>query len=765
MDVEALTALLAARPDAVATPEPRSLDELAQRLSADRSVRRALQQLSVPALQLIEVVQALGDGCRRGELERLLDVEHSTLDPLLATLRGLALAWVDRDTIRVTGALLHVTADPLALGDPAEVLLAPLTVEQLRVVGTGWGVVAQPRKAEWMRALVEILSGPDRGRAALSEAPPEAAEAAELLACHGPRARAPLEAALSDTRFGRAPDAVTSWLATHGFLLPSGWNEGQMPREVALAIRGEDYHPPLLVDAPVLVTAARPGPPAPAAATSLVDGVRRLLMTLGVRPAQQLAAGGVGVRELRRLGKELGAPESDVRLWLELCVAAELVRLPDSDVLPTHEADRWLAATPGVALTMLHSAWRRIGPVPTHRVDGDGKLLPALDGAGASPIGPPLRRDLLAALDELPDGVAVTELDSLAGLLAWRHPLRYVDAEFLGPHLDATWAEAQRLGLVDGGALTALGRAAAAGSSEDLAAAAEQLLPPPVEHATFLPDLTAIVSGPPSTALAGLLDAVADRESRDTASTWRLSPTSVRRAFDAGHTADGLVRQLSDVADRALPQPVEYLVADAARRHGLLQVRPVGCCVCIGDEALATEIAHHRRLAPLGMRLLAPTVLASTEPVEPTLQALRAAGYSPVQQSATGETVVERVEPRRAPELGGRRVRVPEPPDAAAVARRLVGRLVGRAAEADPLGFEPFLDAAAALDDVEVRLLGYAIEHHLPVCIDYVNASGNRTERVIEPIQLIFDALQAWCRLRDDERVFRLDRILSVSPA
>jgi predicted DNA-binding transcriptional regulator YafY len=154
-------------------------------------------------------------------------------------------------------------------------------------------------------------------------------------------------------------------------------------------------------------------------------------------------------------------------------------------------------------------------------------------------------------------------------------------------------------------------------------------------------------------------------------------------------------------------------------------------------------------------------VLASAEPVEPTLRALRAAGYSPVQQSATGETVVERVEPRRAPEPGGRRVRIPEPPDAAAVARRLAGG----ADEPDPLEFEPFLDAAAALDDVEVRLLGYAIEHHLPVCIEYVNAAGNLTERVIEPIQLIFDALHAWCRLRDDERVFRLGRILSVSPA
>ncbi|MQA16690.1 MAG: WYL domain-containing protein [Pseudonocardiaceae bacterium] len=766
MDAGTLTALVAARPDTVAAPEPRSLDELAQRLSADGSVRRAVQQLPVPAIQLLEVLQALGDGCRRGELDRFCDVDPGTLDGLLATLSRLALAWPERDTIRITAALAHFTADPLALGDPADTLLAPLTVEQLRSIGAEYAVPAQPRKAEWVRALVDILSDPARVRAALADAAPEAAEPAELLAWHGPRARGPVEAALSRYGFGRAPDPVTTWLATHGFVLPSGWNQGQMPREVALAIRGEDYHPPLLVEAPVLATAARSGQPAPTAATSIVDGVRRLLVTIGARPAQQLAAGGVGVRELRRLAKELHATEGDVRLWLELAVSGGLARLHDSTVLPTPDADHWLTSTPGAALALLHRAWHCIGPVPSHRVDGDGKTLPALDGSGAGPMGPPLRRDLLAALAELPAGTAVTDLDTLIDLLAWRHPLRYVDADVLGPHLVGTWTEAQRLGLLDDGALTALGRAAAAGSHDELAAVAEQLLPAPVEHATFLPDLTAIVSGPPSTALTELLDAVADRESHDTASTWRLSPTSVRRALDAGHGPDELVARLSEVADRALPQPVHYLITDAARRHGQLQVHPVACCVCTGDEALAAEIAHHRALAKLGIRRLAPTVLASAEPVERTLTLLREAGYSPVRQSDTGQTVLERVEPRRAPALTGPRRRSSPPTDPAAVASRLAD---GAEVELDPLELgsdtEFVLEAAEALDGAQARLLAHAIEHQVPVCIEYVSGSGGRSERVIEPIQLVFDALQAWCRLRDDERIFRLDRIRSVSPA
>jgi predicted DNA-binding transcriptional regulator YafY len=72
--------------------------------------------------------------------------------------------------------------------------------------------------------------------------------------------------------------------------------------------------------------------------------------------------------------------------------------------------------------------------------------------------------------------------------------------------------------------------------------------------------------------------------------------------------------------------------------------------------------------------------------------------------------------------------------------------------------------SAPDLDDAQARLLAHAIEHGSPVRIDYVSTSGNHTQRVIEPIALFFDALQAWCRLRDDERVFRLGRIRAVAP-
>lgn len=53
--------------------------------------------------------------------------------------------------------------------------------------------------------------------------------------------------------------------------------------------------------------------------------------------------------------------------------------------------------------------------------------------------------------------------------------------------------------------------------------------------------------------------------------------------------------------------------------------------------------------------------------------------------------------------------------------------------------------------------------------ITYVDKNGERTQRIITPRQLIglsdYIYLQAWCHLRNDERSFRLDRVLEMQIA
>lgn len=61
-----------------------------------------------------------------------------------------------------------------------------------------------------------------------------------------------------------------------------------------------------------------------------------------------------------------------------------------------------------------------------------------------------------------------------------------------------------------------------------------------------------------------------------------------------------------------------------------------------------------------------------------------------------------------------------------------------------------------------------AVENQTPIRIEYLDVGGRETVRVIEPHQVVLGPngsyVAGWCRLREDERWFRLDRIHTVEP-
>jgi hypothetical protein len=266
-------------------------------------------------------------------------------------------------------------------------------------------------------------------------------------------------------------------------------------------------------------------------------------------------------------------------------------------------------------------------------------------------------------------------------------------------------------------------------------------------------------------------------------------------------TVDLLERLRAVAVGATLPQPLEYLVGDVARRHGAVRVRTVGCVVHSDDTALLAELAAGRSLAALGLTVLAPTVLTSTASPAQTLAALRKAGYAPLSEDASGTVRIERPPRRRldAPVRSGV-TRLPRQParkstvDALALAEKLLARglpaepvpaghtATGRAAAEPVVGqleitilppqqrnpLNPALviaQEAAHLSQDEVRWLAHAVEEGTPVRISYTDGQGVTTRRVIEPAELNGNVIEAWCRLREDERGFLLERIDSVRPA
>jgi hypothetical protein len=317
------------------------------------------------------------------------------------------------------------------------------------------------------------------------------------------------------------------------------------------------------------------------------------------------------------------------------------------------------------------------------------------------------------------------------------------------------------LGVVAGDRLTALGELLVAdGEPAPLAARAAELLPDTRGLLVVQSDLTALVSGQPTAATARLLAACAVPENRDAAGVWRFTPASVRSALDTGWTVDELRSELVEASGRPLPQPVDYLFADVARRHGSIKARAT--CTCLtGAEAEIIEIAHTRGLNKLRLSQIAPTVLISPLAVDTVLTGLRAAGFSPMPEGTDGALVVPaHPAPRRRQQP--RQVRERRRIDAEVLAARLVGT-TDATRTASPV-YTRVARLAQQLDPGEVALLADAIENERDVHIRYRNKDGNHSVRDIAPMQLVDRWVHAWCYLRSGEREFALHGIESVGP-
>ncbi len=781
LDPDRLARLLALRPEALTKPVPRHLGELAGRLQGRFGVAEAFQSVPLPALQALETMHAYG--CRtRAELAELLGEDG--LDDALTTLADRALAWEYDGQLAVAGEVAAGIGYPLRLGPGAAELLTQRTVADLRGIAAELGQSGPPLKKNLIGALATFYGDAERIRALAGRAPAETREVLDALAWHGPL--------LSDPTGGYGGSAGSrhhgpqAWAVRHGLLVPDGWHQLVMPREVALALRGPDWRPPF-----------DPWPPSPdtrpaaadavareaaAAAGALVDQINALL---AAGPIARLKAGGVGTREQRRLARLIGVDEAAVRLAIELAAAAGLLASTPDEVLPTEAYDDWSAAEPPERLPPLLVAWYRLPAAPWQ----DGAAL-ARDPVGR--LMPDLRSQLLAAVAAVPPGQGVADESYLTTAVCWAAPVLAGAFEEPGEFIGPLWREAARLGLVAHGCLTPLGRALVALDADALGQAARALLDAATGTAIFQADLTAVVPGVPSATLARLLDSAADRESRGTASTWRFTAGSVRRALDAGRSAPELLDALRAAATGGtLPQPLEYLLTDVARRHGQLRVRTVGCVLHAADPAILAELLASRALARLRLRELAPTVLSSAASRKDTLVALRSAGYAPVGEDASGEPLVERVDRRRAvaparqrtvrrasareladpAELAKVLLEAPQPAESSS-ARAAGGTRQGSVTVVDfgrPADAGDTLAAvqsrATGLDEDEQRLLAHAIDTGGAVRIGYVDGDGRSTVRVIEEIELIGTAIEAWCRLREDERMFMLNRIEAVAPA
>jgi Helicase conserved C-terminal domain len=663
MDRDRLAGLLRGRPGLLGLDPSGAVDsltELAGRLAEPESASEALAGMPTPVLQVAEAAAVLGPApVPRERLAALLGLaeEDPGLDAALERLEQIGVLVPAGGLLLAPADLRSVFREPLRLGPPAADVLRPLTAPQLAAITRALGLPATRRtRGDAMAALLDFFADAERIRRLVSEAPEKTRLLLEGIATRGVH---PPYGVLLDAYSAAAREVA--WAEERGLLTRlHGWGYAlQMPSEVGLALRGPAYRAPFSAEPPLVPTVEIPAGlaerEAAAALTTAVDRVCGVVAECDRQPVALLKAGGVGVREVRRLAKRLDAPELQTRLWLEIAGELGLISATDvaeASVLVTEEFDAFRRLSPAEQADRIVHAWLAAGALPTW-LPPEGKQEPPLSYFAGGPL-PALRLTMLGVAgqvltNEIGEARGVGDFVDLAGAVRWFAPV--LTGDLAEGVLESIWAEARLLGLVAHNAPTTVGLAVMTLAEPDcpVRVAAERLLSPASAAGIFQADLTVVVPGSPAAALVDLLDATADREGRGAASVWRFSAGSIRRALDGGARPDELEKALAGASQSGeLPQPLRYLIGDVARQHGAVRVRTAGCVIVSPDGVLLTEIAATSRLRDLGLWQPADGVLISSAATEETLRRLREAGFAPVEEGDGGEVLVTQRAVRRA---------------------------------------------------------------------------------------------------------------------
>ena len=719
LDDAALISMFNHRPDLV-TPVPPDMASLAVRASSAPSLARAVDALNKWQLQVLEVCAILPEPFTEKDVTALTEKSALFVIPGLIE-RGLL--YTDKDGLRTPTTLKEVLGNEIAGLGPAS--MSKLKLKKL-------DEVPAPSK----KVLDAMVWGPPRG-------------------------------AIADIK---KPSVGVQWLLEEGFLIPFNQQTVVLPREVAIYLRGNTVHRELETSQPSVTGSKRDMRNVQLAAianiTTFLRWTEEVLNFWAQEPATALRSGGLGVRDLKELSLHLGVDESCTAFVAEIAYLSGLLTIdPDDKILPTHQFDIWLTQNASVKWQLLASAW-----LSTSRVSG---LVGKEGSKNVAPLGPELdrssatttRRLTLTLLQE--NSQIAVDIDSLCAAATWLAPAKRAG----GLQKDyILWAmrEAEWLGITGQGVLSSYGADFLTGGDST---SVDTDLPKAVDHILIQSDNTAIAPGPLEHEVAQELALIADVESRGGATVFRFSEGSIRRGLDHGRTGEEIAKFLAKTSKTPMPQPLEYLIADVAKKHGKLRVGNTASFIRCEDSALITQILGDKRLDVLGLRKIAPEVLICGHDATEAMNILRSCGYLPAAEDSRGLLLsgprIQRAQTKaRPPRIIGEYERPDEIQIEGALRALRTGEKSSRKQSTmrniatEALGSLPRSTANETLELLSDYLQNQPTKS---LSIGYADNNGLVSHRIIDPLKLSAGSLVARDHATGEVQTFRIARITGVA--
>jgi len=701
---EELANIFRLRPD-LATPVPNDFSALAARATSTPSLVRALDSLNLWQYQIIEAACALPEPFKKSEL---VAVTSEQTNFALDQLWQMGLLYKEGNNYRTpTNLKLLIGDEPAGLG--------PFSVKKIDL-----DTLKKVPKAS-QEVLEKLIWGPPRGQIANI----------------------------------KKPGNAIGWLLENNVLVALDSHTVALPREIAIKLRGGKIHKEIFSNPSKLSGKKIEQKQIDSAAVANISTILRwceeFLHNLSDETPTALRTGGIGVRDLKRIAEHLGVDESCAGFIAELCYLGGLVVIDSDDqILPTSAFDLWLSKPAEERWYSLVILW-----LDTSRVSGlIGKLGdrsiaplgPELDRAGASLI----RRTALKVLSENPQ--ISPDFKSIQEIIKWWNPKR-ANSDFVEWFL----REAEWLGITGQGGISTFGINLLSGAEY---LGIESALPKPVDHILIQADNSAVAPGPLLPELAAEMGTIADIESRGGATVYRFSESSIRRGLDHGKTGDQIKSFLIKTSKTPMPQPLEYLISDVAKRHGKLRVGSAHTYIRCEDEGLVQQILHDKKCEHLRFRKIAPQVLVTDFELLEVIGELREYGYLPAAENASGVLLSQ-------PNLRRSKSR-PKPPRIISEFSAPQDAIVLAAVKSIRTGersrkVEPIIPGTSSNETL--ALINQYIAEGKTLMISYADNNGGVSNRIIDPISISLGTLTAKDEASDEIVQFRIPRINGVAPA